>query len=179
MPAAARVGLVYEKEATMAAAKEEPRILRLSHHAEEIRKELHVPNQNEVFRAAVEAGYLAALADGVVDATELHAIARAAEILSVGAVIEWEAETLVEECVALAEKQGAEVRADAVGARLKELGQPEAGLLFASLIAAASGGVVKKEAQVLERISKAAGVPTATLKALVKRAAAALGELAD
>lgn len=160
------------------AAANEPRILRLSQHAEEIRKELQVPNQNEVFRAAVEAGYLAALADGVVDAAERQAIARAVEILSVGAVIEWEAETLVEECAALAEKEGADTRAETVGARLKELGQPGAGLLFASLVAAASGGVVKKEAQVLERIAKAAGVPTAALKAVVKRAATALGELA-
>ena len=163
----------------MAAANDPPRILRLAQHAEEIRKDLQVPNQNEVFRSAVEAGYLAALADGVVDAAERQAISRAAEILSVGAVIEWEAETLVEECAALVEKHGAEARAETVGARLKELGQPEAGLLFASLVAAASGGVVKKEAQVLERIAKAAGVPTAALKAVVKRAAAALGELAE
>jgi len=61
----------------------EPRIARLTEHAAEIRKELQVPRQNDVFRCAVEAGYLAALADGEVDDAERHTIARAAEILSV------------------------------------------------------------------------------------------------
>ncbi len=75
-----------------------PDISNLEARAESIRAELRVPKQNEVFRAAVEAGYLAARADGHVDAEETAAIVRAVEILSSGAVVEWETEELVPEC---------------------------------------------------------------------------------
>jgi tellurite resistance protein len=145
----------------------------LEKHAEEIRKELQVPKQSEVFRAAVEAGYLAALADGEVDAAELTAIAEAARVLSVGAVIEWEVETLLEECVARAKADGAGKRAEAVGVELKALGAAEAGLLFAAVVARTSKGIDKKEADVLKAVGTAAGVPTDKVRAIVKRATAA------
>src|SRR5690606_7178004 len=50
--------------------------------AEQIRKELDVPRQGDVFRAAVEAGYLTARADGGVDDTERGVLVRAVELLS-------------------------------------------------------------------------------------------------
>ena len=60
----------------------------LEAQADSIRKELQVPKQNEVFRAAVEAGYLTSLADGEVDEAEKSTMIRAIEILSEGAVVE-------------------------------------------------------------------------------------------
>jgi tellurite resistance protein len=141
-------------------------------HADEIKKDLAVPKQNEVFEAAAEAGYLTANADGTIDDEEREMLVRAIEVLSTGAVIEWEVETLLESCAERAKSEGEAKRADAVGAKLKTLGQPEAGLLFAAFIAQASGGIDKKESAVLHAIGKAAGVAKAKVTALLKRVGA-------
>jgi len=109
-------------------------------HAGSIRSQLNVPKQNEVFRAAVEAGYLTALADGEVDADERKAMVHAIELLSEGAVIEWETENLLDECAARAEKEGAPARMTAVGKALAELGHADVGIFFAAVIARASKG---------------------------------------
>jgi tellurite resistance protein len=156
----------------MANSKAEATLAALEKHADEIRKDLRVPKQNEVFRSAVEAGYLAALADGEVDDAERATIAKAVEILSVGAVIEWETESLLEACAGRAEKEGPDKRAAAVGAELKSLGQAEAGLLFAACVARATNGVDKKEADVLKAVGTAAGLSTDKVKNIVKRASA-------
>jgi hypothetical protein len=142
----------------------------LEKHAEDIRKDLHVPGQNEVFRAAVEAGFLAAMGDGEMDATERATIVKAVEVLSKGAVIEWETDALLDECASRAEADGRGSRAKAVGATLKELGQAEAGLLFAAVIARVTKGVDKKEAEVLKQVGAAAGVSAEKIKGIVKRA---------
>lgn len=148
-----------------------PTILLLEKHADSIRGELKVPKQSEVFRAAVEAGYLTANADGHVDDGERDSIVRAVEILSEGAVIEWEVESLVEECIARSKAEGADKRAVAVGAALKELGQAEAGILLASVVARATKKVEKKEADVLKAVGKAAGLTNEQVASVVKRAA--------
>ncbi|MBX3192693.1 MAG: hypothetical protein KF819_37255 [Labilithrix sp.] len=142
----------------------------LEDYADEIRQELNVPRQSEVFAAAVEAGYLAARADGEVDATERATLTKAVELLSQGAVIEWETETLLDACQARADKDGAEARATQVGELLKSLGQSEAGLLVAAFVARATNGVEKSEAEVLKAIGKAAGLTAEKVKGLVKRA---------
>jgi hypothetical protein len=142
----------------------------LEKHAEEIRKDLNVPRQNEVFRAAVEAGFLAAMGDGEMDATERETIVKAVEVLSRGAVIEWETEALLDECATRAKAEGANARAKAVGATLKDLGQAEAGILFAAVIARVTKGVDKKEAEVLKHVGAAAGVGADKIKGIVKRA---------
>ena len=152
------------------------RALSLDKHADAIRSQLHVPKQNDVFRAAVEAGYLAAAADGTVDDDERRAIVRAVEILSVGAVIEWEAETLLDECATRAQKDGNEARCAAVGKELKDLGQPEAGILFAAAVAHATKGVDKSEKSALESIGKAAGLTGSQVKDIVKKASAAFAD---
>jgi len=100
----------------MSQDRTEAAVAALEAHADEIRQALKVPRQSDVFRSALEAGYLAALADGEVDATERATILRAVELLSVGAVIEWEAEALLEQCVARAKSEGSAKRAAAVGA---------------------------------------------------------------
>jgi tellurite resistance protein len=145
-------------------------------HAAEIKKDLAVPKQNEVFAAAAEAGWLAANADGSVDDEERDMLVRAIEVLSEGGVIEWEVESLLDDSAARAKAEGDAKRADAVGAKLKELGHPEAGLLFAAFVAQASGGIDKKESAVLHAIGKAAGVAKTKVTALLKRVGAATSE---
>jgi tellurite resistance protein len=147
----------------------------LEAHADEIRRELKVPRQSDVFRCAVEAGYLAAQADGEVDAVERATIVKAVEILSVGAVIEWETESLLDASEERAKNDGVEKRAKALGAELKALGQAEAGLLLAALVARATHGIDKREAEVLKSVATAAGVSADALRAIVKRATS-LGE---
>jgi tellurite resistance protein len=147
-----------------------PDIADLESRAESIRAELRVPKQNEVFRAAVEVGYLTALADGEVDDDEKAAIVRAVEILSEGAVIEWEAEDLVDECALKADSDTPAKRGAAAGAQLAALGQAEAGIYFAALVAHASKGIDKKEAEVLKTIGKAAGLTADRVRDIVKKA---------
>jgi len=139
-------------------------------HAGSIRSELNVPKQNEVFRAAVEAGYLTAFADGEVDDAEREAMVKAIELLSEGAVIEWETENLLDECAARTEKEGAAARTTAVGKTLAELGHAEVGIFFAAVIARASKGIDKKEADALKAVGAAAGVAADKVAEIVKRA---------
>ena len=147
-----------------------PDIADLESRAESIRAELRVPKQNEVFKAAVEVGYLAARADGEVDDDETAAIVKAVEILSAGAVIEWEAEELVAQCAKKADAETPAARAAAVGAELKALGQGEAAIYFAALVAHASKGIDKKEADVLKLVGKAAGLTADRVRDIVKKA---------
>ena len=58
----------------------------------------------------------------------------------------------------------------AIGEALKDLGQPEAGLLVAAFVARATNGVEKSEADVLKAIGKAAGLTADKVKGVVKRA---------
>lgn len=134
--------------------------------ASAIREHLSVPRQTEVFRVAVEAGYLAATTDGTLDDTERKAIISAVEILSKGAVIEWEVEGLVEECAKATGKP--DERSKALGAQLKDLGQPEAGLLFGAYVAQSTHGIDKKEEKILKAIAKAAGVTDKRTKEILK-----------
>jgi hypothetical protein len=145
-------------------------IAELEQHAERLRLELKVPNQNEVFRAAIEAGYLVASADGVFDDAERTTLVKAIEILSVGSVIEWEVETLIDECESRAEKQGPILRARAVGEELKRLGSVEAGILIAGAVARATKKLDKKEAEVLKAVGAGAGIKGEQVLEIVKRA---------
>ena len=148
----------------------------LETHAAEIRKELAVPKQNDVFAAAAEAAYLAASADGAVGDEEHTALVKAIGVLSVGAIIEWEVEDLLQKCAERVEKEGADPRSKAVGEKLKELGQPEPALLFAAFVAEASGGIDKKESAVLHAIGKAAGIAKNKVTAILKRVGAKASE---
>lgn len=148
----------------------------LEDHADEIKKELAVPRQGDVFKAAVEAGYLTARADGGVDDTERDVLVKAVELLSQGLVIEWETEALVNECEERANKDGLEACALRVGETLKALGQGEAGLFVAALVARATKGVAKSEADVIKAVGKAAGVSTDKIRDIVKRATSLGGE---
>lgn len=144
--------------------------MNLEDHADEIRKELAVPRQADVFKAAVEAGYLVALADSGVDDTERDVLVKAVEMLSKGLVIEWETDALIEECETRAKNDGVEKCCERVGNILKETGQGEAGLFIAALVARATKGIAKSEAEVMKAIGKTAGVTPDKMKDIVKRA---------
>lgn len=148
----------------------------LEDHADKIREELKVPRQDEVFKAAVEAGYLTALADGGIDDAERDILVKAVELLSRGLIIEWETESLIDECQKGVDKDGLEGRAVKVGEKLKELDQAEAALFVAALVARATKGVEKSEAEMLKNIGKAAGVGTDKVRDIVKKATTLTGE---
>ncbi len=57
-----------------------------------------------------------------------------------------------------------------MGAALAALGQAEAGIYFAALVAHASKGIDKKEADVLKEVGKAAGLTNDRVRDIVKRA---------
>jgi|HubBroStandDraft_6_1064221.scaffolds.fasta_scaffold22500_1 tellurite resistance protein len=156
----------------MAKNKPDPKsaLADLEAQAESIRKDLQVPKQSDVFRTAVEAGYLASMADGEIDEVERATMVRAIEILSAGVVIEWETETLLAECAERERLEGAAARAEAVGKQLAQLGQAHAGLYFAALVARASNGVDKKEADVLKAVGAAAGLSIDAVRDIVKKA---------
>src|SRR5262245_18769643 len=121
----------------------------LEKYAQILKKELKAHKQNQVFRAAVEGGVLCALADGEVDAKEKEALMTALPILSAGLVLEWEVETLVEECFEKIGAEGPIGRQQSVGLEMKNLGQAEAALFVASVVAFAVGGIDKREAATL------------------------------
>ena len=156
-------------------SKHEKALAELEKHATEIRAELGAADQSRVFALAIEAAVLAAMSDGNIDADEKAALVRAVELVSRGAVIEWETETLVDECVARAKADGAEKRAKAVGEALAALKQAEAAVLIAGVVAAATGGVDKAEAEAIRAVAKAAGITADKTKAIMKRAATFAG----
>jgi tellurite resistance protein len=150
--------------------------LSIEDHAEKIREQLKVPRQDEVFKAAVEAGYLTALADGGMDDAEREILVKAVEMLSRGLVIEWETQSLIDELQKLVESEGLEARAAKVGEKLKELNQVEAGLFVAAIVARTTKGVEKSEAELLKQIGKAAGVGMDVVKDVVKRSTSLTGD---
>jgi len=157
----------------MAAAKKAsagPNIEYLEAQANEVRKTLPAHRADELFQVAAEAGYLTALADGGEDAEERAALIVSLEVLSKGSVIEWETETFVDTAYAKVQAEGVEARCNAVGERLKELGNAEAGLLIGAIVAYASNGIEKSEAQMLEKIGNAAGIQRKQIAEIVKKA---------
>jgi hypothetical protein len=150
--------------------------LSIEDHADKIREQLKVPRQDEVFKAAVEAGYLTALADGGMDEAERDILVKAVEMLSQGLIIEWETEGLIEDIQKLVDAEGLEARATKVGEKLKELDQIEAGLFVAAIVARTTKGVEKSEAELLKAIGKAAGVGMDVVKDVVKRSTSLTGD---
>lgn len=138
---------------------------KLAEYAEAVRKELSAARQNEVYRVAVEVGYLAAHADGSFDDDEKKAIVDAVGILSKGSVIEWEVEEIVDSASAGGDGAG---RATALGEKMKALGQAEPALLFGAFVAQATAGIDKNEAKVLRAVGKAAGIGDKRVREILK-----------
>lgn len=150
----------------MSATSKKPTKEKLAAFAEEVRKELEFRGQDAVYGVAVEIGYLAAGADGEMDASERAAIIDAVDILSQGVVIELEVDSIIEAADAKTDDKGA--RAKALGARLEELGQAEAGLLFGAFVAQASSGIDSDERKVLRAVGRAAGISDRRIRAILK-----------
>jgi tellurite resistance protein len=142
----------------------------LEQQADAVRKSLSGPRQSALFEAAIETGYLTALANGTEDEGEREALVKAVEILSKGLVIEWEAEALIEKIAARLDEEGNDPRCAAVGKNIKELGQAEAAMLVGAVVAHATAGIDKLEAVVLEKIGTAAGLAKPQIAAIVKKA---------
>lgn len=127
-------------------------------------------DREKLFDTAVEAGFLAALADKRVQDAERKAIDDALFGISKGIVIDWEVDALINRATKRISEEGNAKRATAVGETLKALGQAETGVLIAALVALASRGVSKKELGVLKRIGKAADLDEDAVAAIVERA---------
>jgi hypothetical protein len=138
--------------------------------AKQMQEALSVPKQNEVFRYAIEAGYLCALADGDADEAEKSTLVAAMHQLSSGLVIEWEVDATLDECNEHIGMQGRDSRCEVVGKKLAELGQAKTGLLLGALVALTTTGLDKQEAEMLEKIGKAAGIAKRDVGAVVKQA---------
>src|SRR5579859_1327483 len=168
---ATRHRLCWPREDPMNQAKKTLNVAYLEQQAEAVRNSLPAgPNQSALFEAAVEAGYLTALADGTEDEGERDALVEAVEMLSSGLVLGWEVEPLLDKIAARIEAEGSAARCAAVGKNLKELGQPEPALLVGAVVAYATAGIDKKEAIVLEKIATAAGLAKPQIAAIVKKA---------
>jgi tellurite resistance protein len=122
--------------------------------------------QDEVFRVAVEIGYLAARADGQMDAKEKQAIVDAVDVLSKGMTIELEVDSIIEEVDALGGSE--DERAQKLGSRLAELGQAEAGLLFGAFVAQSTSGIDAKERKVLRAVGRAAKIADKRVGGILK-----------
>lgn len=150
----------------MTASSKKPTKEKLAAFAGDVRKELEFRGQDAVYGVAVEIGYLSASADGEMDDSERAAIIDAVDILSQGVVIELEVDAIIE--AADANEDDADTRAEALGARLKELGQAEAGLLFGAFVAQASSGIDKDERKVLRTVGRAAGISDRKIRSILK-----------
>jgi tellurite resistance protein len=147
----------------------------LAKYGAAIEKVLPVNDRDKLFETAVEAGYLIALADTTADDEERKAIDDALFGISKGLVIDWEVDALVNRACEHIGAEGHVARAQAVGETLQALGQAEAGLYIAALVALASGGLDKREVEVLKRIGAAAGLSSDEVAAAVKKARANAG----
>lgn len=147
----------------------------LAKYGETIEKALPVDDRDKLFETAVEAGFLVALADTDADSAERKAIDDALFAISKGVVIDWEVDALINRACEHIGTEGHAARAEAVGETLQALGQPEAGLFIAALVALASRGLDQREVDMLKKIGAAAGLDADTIAATVKRARDAVG----
>jgi len=152
-------------------SKEKPTADKLAAYAEEVRGKLDLREQDKVFAAAIELGYLAARADGNVDDDERKALVEAVEKLSKGMVIELEVEAIIESVDAA--EGSDDDKAKAVGKRLKELDAAHPALLIGAFVAVATSGVDKAERDVLKKAGRAAGLKVAVIDEALKTVGAA------
>ncbi len=143
-------------------------------HAEGIKKDLAVPKQNEVFKAAAEAGYLVLCAGRNCRRRRARDARSRSKILSAGAVIEWEVEDLLESAEKMRRPMAKRNARDAV-ARIERARTTRSWCFVCGVRRAPSGGIDKKELAILHAIGKAAGVAK-TKSPRLKRVGAATSE---
>lgn len=155
-----------------ATSTKKPTKEKLADMAEAVRKELEFRGQDDVFKLAVEIGYLAAKADGSFDDDEKKAIVDAVDILSKGTVIELEVDAIIAE----ADAEGRDAKA--LGEKLEALKQADAGLLFGAFVAQATHGIDKHERKVLRDVGRSAGLKANRIRTIL-RVVGAEGDEAD
>jgi tellurite resistance protein len=158
----------------MSPTSKKPTKDKLAQYAEAVRKELDFRGQQDIFALAVQLGHLAARADGTVDDAEQKRIVEAVDILSQGTVIELEVESIIEETAAQDADEATTIAN--LGAKMKELGHADAGLLFAAFVAQATAGIDKAERRVLREVGKAAGLKDARIRSILKVVGAEEGD---
>jgi tellurite resistance protein len=149
---------------------DEKRRGRLESFAAAIEQALPLYDRERLFEAVAEAGYLVALADTEADPAERQIIDEAIFILSKEMVIDWEVDGLIHRACERIGAEGPAARAQAVGERLRSLGQAGAGLFVAACVALATHGLDKREVAAMRRIGTAAGLDDAALANIAKRA---------
>jgi tellurite resistance protein len=149
------------------ATTKKPTKEKLAEYAESIRSELkEFRQQDDLFRLAVEVGYLAARADGEVDDSERKTLVDAVDILSKGVIIEMEVDSIIAEVEAV---EGDDVaKAKVLGEQLAKLEQADAGLLVGAFVAQSTSGIDKNERKVLRDVGRAGGLKDARIRAILK-----------
>ena len=117
----------------------------------------------------VDLGVLVASADGTVDKREREMLADVFQALLETTIPNEVVDHLVTASLEVIEAAGAESRARLVGEILNDCGAAEPGLLVALAIAFASEGLTPAERTVIDRIARAARVPSDALEPLVER----------
>ena len=127
-----------------------------------------------LFEAIVEAAYLVAASDGVVDAEEREAFERVVSAACGGAVAPKHVADLVADLVGQLEEDGMDRRIQAVGRLITKKSHAEEVLRIAVLLAQASDSVSDVERQTLVRIAEACKLEPADVDTALREVQAAL-----
>jgi tellurite resistance protein len=127
-----------------------------------------------LFEAIVEAAYLVAASDGVVDAEERDTFERVVSAACGGAVAPNHVADLVADLVGQLEEDGMDRRIQAVGALITKRSHAEEVLRIAALLAQASDSVSDVERQTLVRIAEVCKLKPADVDTALREVQAAL-----
>ncbi len=131
-----------------------------------------------LFEAIVEAAYLVAAADGVVDAEEREAFERVVAAACGGAVAPKNIADLVGDLVGQLEEDGMDRRIQAVGELITKKSHAEEVLRIAALLAQASDSVSDIERQTLVRIAEVCKLQPADVDTALREVKEALAAVA-
>lgn len=131
-----------------------------------------------LFEAIVEAAYLVAASDGVVDAEEREAFERVVAAACGGAVAPKNIANLVGDLVGQLEEDGMDRRIQAVGELITKKSHAEEVLRIAALLAQASDSVSDVERQTLVRIAEVCKLQPADVDTALREVKEALAAVA-
>ncbi|MEO8878658.1 MAG: hypothetical protein ABI461_23920 [Polyangiaceae bacterium] len=129
-----------------------------------------------LFEAIVEAAYLVASADGVVDTEERKTFERVVFAACGGAVAANQVSALVGDFEGLLEDDGLDARIAAVAKQVSKKSHAHEVLRIAALIAQTTDGVADSERNVLEKIAKACKLEVSEVDVALAEVKAALAE---
>jgi len=129
-----------------------------------------------LFEAIVEAAYLVASADGVVDSEERKTFERVVYAACGGAVAANQVSALVGDFEGLLDDDGLDARVAAVARHVSKKSHAQEVLRIAALIAQTSEGVAESERNVLEKIAKACKLDASEVDAALEEVKKSLAE---